>query len=386
MLENPKPWRLTAMAALTGSLIEDVIAFGARLMRRPAPADATASITRTGEPCNPLHPIDASPAPLDAVRIELGDARVLLTSLRDNSVSSVVTDPPYEIALTGFGWDSTGVAADVALWKEVLRVLKPGGHLVSFAAPRTYHRMAAAVENAGFEIRDQIMWVFGSGMPKASTLSGRWRGWSTALKPAHEPVVVARKALSEATVEANVKLWGTGALNVDGCRVHGGDTAEPPRWPANLIHDGSDEVVAHFPIERDSAARFFYCAKASRTDRDEGVRAPVRGDNSAHDIKASDYMRVAATATRNFHPTVKPTELMRYLVRLVTPPGGTVLDPFMGSGSTGKAAILEGCRFVGIERQADYADIARARVEHARRIAAAAALTRVARAGQSGDR
>lgn len=279
---------------------------------------------------------------------------------------------------------------------ECLRVLKPGGHLLAFGGSRTYHRLACAVEDAGFEIRDQIMWLYGSGFPKSKNLDGNWEGWGTALKPAHEPIVVARKPLS-GTVAANVLAHGCGAMNIDGCRVgsEGSRTnsSQPNamrvgvssgmttgtetivrdcgRWPANIIHDGSDEVLAAFPdapgqqgdlrghsrdrksrgifgdmpaardaIARDdsgSAARFFYCAKASREDRNVG-------------------------GAENTHPTVKPTELMRYLVRLVTPPGGTVLDPFAGSGSTGRAADIEGFDAILIELLAEHAAIARRRI------------------------
>ncbi|MEG2269205.1 MAG: site-specific DNA-methyltransferase, partial [Acinetobacter sp.] len=240
---------------------------------------------------------------------------------------------------------------------EVLRVLKPGGHLVSFAAPRSYHRMCSGIEDAGFEIRDQIQWVFGSGFPKSHNLSGKFKGWGTALKPAYEPICLARKPLIS-TVANNVATHGTGAINIDDSRILSG-TNTLGRWPANLIHDGSNEVRIVFPesngqqgnlkkqnktrqspngifsgmrpaldhpkrIDTDkSASRFFYCAKASRNDR---------GEN-------------------NKHPTVKPTDLMRYLCRLVTPNGGVVLDPFTGSGSTGKAAIIEGFKFIGIERE-----------------------------------
>jgi DNA modification methylase len=443
----------------------------------------------------------------------------------DASVDAVVTDPPYGLSFMGKRWDYDVPSEDV--WRECLRVLKPGGHLLAFAGTRTQHRMAVRIEDAGFEIRDMIAWVYGSGFPKsldvskaidkcngepnrllrftawmrttglkakaiddtlkaagmisqtsnfavhyfndgqpaiptaamwqhvrplcddvpawvdelverieaerevvgqgyrvdkktsAVPISGatpdghyditapateaarQWAGWGTALKPALEPITVARKPLV-ATVAANVLEHGTGGLNVDGCRVGTGDDRTPGgatgkridpqggysggwgfapngvsratggRWPANLIHDGSDEVVGLFPVtgaskaaprggtnpnpmdwgngradgnitkghddNGGSAARFFYCAKASKADRDEG----------------------------NGHPTVKPTDLMRYLCRLVTPPGGLVLDPFTGSGSTGKAAIREGFRFVGIEREAEYVEIARARIAAAK--------------------
>lgn len=284
----------------------------------------------------------------------------------DNSIDSVVTDPPYELGFMGKSWDKSGIAFSPAVWQEVLRVLKPGGHLLAFSGSRTYHRMAVAVEDAGFEIRDQIMWIYGSGFPKSHNLKGEWEGWGTALKPAHEPIVVARKPLI-GTVAENILAYGAGGLNIDGTRVgNGTDRASGGRWPANVIHDGSDEVLELFPDTKSgkpsnirgtggiwsegngipigpqygdagSAARFFYCAKASKKDRNEGL-------------------------DRNHHPTVKPTELMRYLCRLVTPPNGTVLDPFMGSGSTGKACVLEGFDFIGIDKTPEYVEIAQQRI------------------------
>lgn len=399
----------------------------------------------------------------DVVSLLQGDCRAVLKGLHANSIDSIVTDPPYGIRFMGKAWDGADIEKDIQqkrrkdtvrpdgwkrndgaafaagtydtsltanqafqLWteawgREAFRVLKPGAHLLCFASTRTYHRMAAGIEDAGFEIRDQIGWAFGSGFPKSHNLDGDWEGWGTALKPAWEPIVVARKPLT-GTVAANVAQWGTGALNIAGCRVgeevrhaaftslapcHGnalgkagtaearrGTQGEPKkyigRWPANLIHDGSPEVLAAFPqsagqladasssssssrktqnvygamkrgngeasAERTyqgtggtnfamkpgarrgdsgSAARFFYCAKASKKDR---------GANN--------------------HPTVKPTDLMRYLCRLVTPTGGTVLDPFMGSGSTGKAAVLEGMGFTGIELDGGFFAISRARIGH----------------------
>jgi site-specific DNA-methyltransferase (adenine-specific) len=396
-----------------------------------------------------------------------GDCLEVMATMADNSVDAIVTDPPYGLSFMGKNWDH-GVPGE-AFWREALRVAKPGAHLLAFGGTRTFHRLAVAIEDAGWEIRDTIgmphesgewgdcpwllAWVYGSGFPKSldvpkaidkaagaerevvgvhhrhgggSTKSGsmsggelgtaselpltapatdaarQWSGWGTALKPAWEPIIVARKPLV-GTVAENVLTHGTGAINVDGCRVRMSDedaefilkTARPNtagkhhcgnvmnrpvsptvnvspagRWPANLIHDGSEEVVGLFPVttsgsrkqgtyrgtsgsdsignyglfdsaeingDSGSAARFFYCAKASKVDRGEG----------------------------NTHPTVKPTDLMRYLCRLVTPPGGIVLDPFMGSGSTGKAAILEGFQFIGIEREAEYLAIAEARISHA---------------------
>ena len=296
--------------------------------------------------------------------LEHGDCLEVLRTMGSDSVDAIVTDPPYGLAFMGKRWDYDVPSVDI--WAECLRVLKPGGHLLAFAGTRTQHRMAVRIEDAGFEIRDMIAWVYGSGFPKSHNLDGQHKGWGTALKPALEPITVARKPLV-GTVAANVLEHGTGALNVDGCRV--GDASG--RWPANLIHDGSEEVVGLFPVSKDgvainrnrkpgtmncwmgtragpvgpdigyggrgSSARFFYCAKASKADRGEG----------------------------NAHPTVKPTDLMRYLCRLVTPPGGLVLDPFMGSGSTGKAALLEGFQFIGIEREQQYRDIARARIKAA---------------------
>jgi DNA modification methylase len=351
-----------------------------------------------------------------------GDCLEVMRTLPDCSVDAVVTDPPYGLAFMGKRWDYDVPTTEV--WAECLRVLKPGGHLLAFAGTRTQHRMAVRIEDAGFEIRDMIAWVYGSGFPKSHNLKDDWQGWGTALKPALEPITVARKPLI-GTVAENVLAHGTGALNVDGCR---GGTDEPlgrlnnstsmfnhknttplvdnsrglGRWPANLIHDGSEEVVGMFPhqngvvgarreggdksifsggghvqAERQrivggtkdsgSAARFFYCAKASKADRDEGCEglgsrfAPTMGNG----IGGKEHDPKTATPKRNHHPTVKPTTLMQYLCRLVTPPNGVVLDPFMGSGSTGKAAKLEGVNFLGIEREHDYLKIAHARIEAA---------------------
>ena len=399
---------------------------------------------------------DSPDAPAGPPRyaLHLGDCRDLLGAIATDAIDAIVTDPPYELTsarppggrsaatrgavmrgFMGLEWDATGIAYDPALWRECLRVLKPGAHLLAFGGTRTAHRMVCAIEDAGFEIRDSILWLYGSGFPKSKNLTGARQGWGSALKPAHEPIVLARKPLAERTLEANVARYGTGVLNIDGCRVPtseklaGGDCragsvgAKHPgwarpwmddpnstaahaarcrdnvaraevlgRWPANVIHDGSDEVLAAFPeapgqcadaklgnelktsrvygamrrerndepsaksentgavgfkmrpgarrLDAGTAARFFYCAKASRADRGDG----------------------------NSHPTVKPTALMTYLCRLVTPPGGTVLDPFTGSGSTGVAAMREGLRFVGIEAQTAYLEIARRRIaleEHA---------------------
>ena len=311
-----------------------------------------------------------------------GDCFERMLEMADNGemVDAIVTDPPYGLSFMGKKWDKGVPSSEI--WKRCLSVLKPGGHLLCFAGTRTHHRMATAIEDAGFEIRDMIAWVYGSGFPKSH--NGPWGG--TALKPALEPITVARKPLI-GTVAANVEAFGTGGLNIDGCRVDGepwkphvatglakdkfftrGTAVEIEknphdlgRWPANLIHDGSDEVAGLLG----SAARFFYCAKASKKDRDEGcdgMDARARPTMGSGIGGQPDQQR---ENNCNHHPTVKPTDLMRYLCRLVTPPGGVVLDPFMGSGSTGKAAILEGFGFVGIELEPDYIEIARARIAHA---------------------
>lgn len=345
--------------------------------------------------------------------IRNADCREVMRSLPSDSIDSIVTDPPYGLEFMGKGWDR-GVPG-VDFWTEALRVLKPGGYLLAFGGTRTFHRLTCAIEDSGFEIRDCLSWIYGSGFPKshnvalsidklkghpnrgraiptASTFqasdlemknkltsnkvekyeaksneSEKWQGWGTALKPAWEPIILARKPLC-GTVAENVLAFGTGGLNIDGARVgtEGGEALG--RWPANVIHDGSEEAIAGFPQttsgqlkphhfsrasaadclngsnqarhpraefggDTGSAARFFYCAKASKADRDEG----------------------------NNHPTVKPSALMRHLCRLVTQPDGLILDPFSGSGSTGKAALLEGFRFLGAELDPDYAEIARAR-------------------------
>ena len=395
----------------------------------------------------------------------------LLRLLPDNSVHTCVTDPPYGIGFMGKKWDTFNASAaekravvsqvqesdnpnlrgrarspaaspsaidyDRSIqgqrgfqswteqWaREVFRVLRPGAHMLVCGAPRSYHRMASGVEDAGFETRDCIMWVFGQGFPKSHNLHGDWEGWGTAFKPAWEPILVARKPL-EGTVAQNAAKWGCGALNIDASRIgaggqvqwsehRGGLFVHPDpgvgvqqpnqkgRWPANLIHDGSDEVLECFPElgksaggrignagggnvqnvptgtfekgdpgygDTGSAARFFYCAKTSRKDRNEGCEAlPLREGGMRSETSGQHLTRRDGgdpVPVNNNHPTVKPTALMRYLIKLVTPPGGVVLDPFFGSGSTGKACILEGLGCIGMEREADYVAIAKARCEHA---------------------
>ena len=372
-----------------------------------------------------------------------GDCREQLQLLIDQGikVDSIVTDPPYEIGFMNKKFDKTGISHDVGMWKLCLEVLKPGGHLLSFGGTRTYHRMTCAIEDAGFEIRDCVSWVYGSGFPKSLDVSKaidkvfgaertadsakQWSGFGTALKPAHEPIVLARKPLSEKTVAKNVLRHGCGALNIDGCRVGlcagddprmGGNgvwnrlcertkhtVSLPPitsgshilgRFPANLLHDGSDEVEAEFAkygekksgggnkgskhgfwnkaptgsdyfdeVNTGPASRFFYCAKASKKERNIGLgeRELSTTDDGRNKSIDNPYQR-GETLRHNNHPTIKPIALMKYLCRLITPPGGTVLDPFLGSGSTGIAAKQEGFGFIGIEKESEYLEIATARI------------------------
>jgi site-specific DNA-methyltransferase (adenine-specific) len=476
-----------------------------------------------------------------------------MAEMEDNSIDSIICDPPYEIGFMNRGWDSNGIAYDQEVWRQAWRVLKPGGYILAFGGSRTYHRLACAIEDAGFEIRDCISWVYGSGFPKSLDVSkaidraagaerevigqsevwennatgGRggqyangpalpadgsrktvditatdaarqWDGWGTALKPAHEPIVMARKPLSEKTVAANVLRWGCGAVNIDASRIGTEDTISPSgetvttnchqgyqrpnasmfntgkpkersgpanpsgRWPANLIlghapgcvrrgekkvrgvqkaagspgfgsdrddnyelgtgrEYGPEETVADwwcaegcpvrmigeqsghlksgkvkpyknnggwkqtsdfktgsFEASEGTAARFFfqvdpdplfYCAKASRSERNRGLEGmplcPPPG--SKRSTPAPGRKSALGNPRQNGHPTVKPLKLMRYLVRLVTPPGGTVLDPFAGSGTTLVAAKEEGFNFIGIELEPEYIEIAEARLAAAER-------------------
>jgi site-specific DNA-methyltransferase (adenine-specific) len=397
--------------------------------------------------------------------LHLGDCRTVMATLDDNSIDAIVCDPPYELGFMGKAWDNSGIAYDVTVWQQCLRVLKPGGHLIAFGGSRTYHRLAVAIEDAGFEIRDQIQWIYGSGFPKsldvskamdkelgtahlrkdagpnpahrpssytwnqgggetpmrperktapASDIAKQWDGWGTALKPAHEPAVLARKPLC-GTVADNVMAWGVGGLNIDGTRVGG----ESGRWPANVILDedaakaldaqsgqskgtmpnpninyGGGDVsqnhiygrglsksiqgTAPYP-DSGGASRFFYTAKASKAEREAGLyydewhviaerdkNGNILTSNWRDDPRSANggYENKPTQPRANHHPTVKPLALMRYLVRLVTPKGGKVLDPFMGSGSTGCASVLEGFDFVGIDITPEYVAIAQKRIDH----------------------
>ena len=380
-------------------------------------------------------------------QLHVGRCEDVLKTLPDNSIDAIVTDPPYGLSFMNHKWDYD--VPTVEQWQECLRVLKPGGHLLAFGGSRTYHRLVVAVEDAGFEIRDQILWIYGTGFPKSHNLKDEWEGWGTALKPAHEPIVMARKPF-KATVAENMAQYGTGALNIDGCRIQtddklgGGNTSatvdrtgkhegwkrpwmddtdaaraaaersaasvarseELGRWPANLIHDGCDVVVSAFPDakgqqgdlketgkarpsqgrygdmappkahkarqeEEKSAARFFYCAKVTPTERDEGMErflphsaSEMTGGRKEGSAGLNDPRAGAGrtNGAKNNHPTIKPIALMKYLCRLVTPPGGTVLDPWMGSGSTGRAALEEGFSFIGIDMDPDFVTTASARI------------------------
>ena len=442
-----------------------------------------------------------------------GDCLVVMDNMKKCSVDSVITDPPYHLtsivqrfgkegsAPAQFGtdgafaraskgfmgkeWDGGDIAFQANTWRKCYELLKPGGHLIAFSGSRTYHRMAVAIEDAGFEIRDQCIWLYGSGFPKSHNIgreidkkqgndrevvgevragknalgqdsgwnkhnnrtqievtkgSSEWEGWGTSLKPAHEPMVLARKPLSEKSVADNVMQHGTGAINIDACRVGGqsedterkkvvrkartadgvwtddnsgmksegsefADADPRGRWPSNVMHDGSEQVQEIFPetnsteVSRErthkgiwtageladteqfmpaygdqgNASRDFYCAKTSKEERNSGLHGfetkmmgmsgGAQSVGEGYD-KGQDIGLNKVIARKNTHPTVKPVELMRYLVRLVTPKGGVVLDPFMGSGSTGMAAREEDFSFIGIEKESEYYEIAKARIKN----------------------
>lgn len=385
----------------------------------------------------------------DSYKIYNGDMLDMLQVIKPESIDAIVCDPPYELGFMNKSWDSTGIAFKKETWQNCFEVLKPGGYLLAFGGSRTYHRIACAIEDAGFEIRDCVMYLYGTGFPKSCniglaidkkngvesevvgvgksgcnsrayqsekpTTSGNydikksqneWQGWGTCLKPAYEPIIVARKPFKGSVVD-NIIKYRVGGLNIDECRVGetggikkvniiknsgskicrfgcDGDKIETGegRFPANVITDGSEEVAKGMPnttstpIAEESAMRYFYSAKASKKDRDEGLDAFE--DKTFHSVLnqkngSGDRLDGAKTPIRkNIHPTCKPTELMQYLVRLVSPKGATILDPFMGSGSTGKAVMFENrerdanYKFIGIELTDEYLPIAQARIEYAR--------------------
>ena len=414
------------------------------------------------------------------MRLHNGDCLNVLKMMIEDEVfvDSIVTDPPYELGFMGRSWDSTGIAFQKETWELCFKVLKPGGHLLAFSGSRTYHRMAVAIEDAGFEIRDQVMWLYGSGFPKSMNVgkaldkklgneresfgtklkkagdmrggnyvkggdyksieieitkgNTEWEGWGTALKPAHEPLVLARKPLSENSVVDNVLKHRTGGINIDECRVEGNDAKYPDtnpdfrdqgrqskenigidklsfgqtenvkrkkvvrksrdkngvwtndnsgmkaegseyadadprgRFPSNVMHDGSGSIKELF----EDKSKYFYCAKTSKAERNQGLDNFIKKNkvfngqspNASKDMKGVEQ-KFTTKPSANIHPTVKPIKLMKYLCRLITPKGGTILDPFMGSGSTGMAAKEENFDFVGIEKEKEYFNIASARIE-----------------------
>jgi len=327
-----------------------------------------------------------------------------LQKLDADTVDAIITDPPYGIGMAGMEWDRPARVNAAAAGKRRRRPptedplnrfqqfsrewshacmlgLKPGGHLAAFAAPRTAHRLTCGLEEAGFEIRDVLMWLQGQGYPATRVLPD---GQGTGLKPAWEPIVLARKPV-DGTLDQNLTEHGTGALNIDACRIelsqedtlnqgraHGQRiTANPKgRWPANLVLSHGESCTeaaceADCPIELLSVRhRFFFTAKASRREREAGCENLPRKVVQTFKVGVRAVQLCDENPVANIHPTVKPIELMRWLVRLLTPQGGLVLDPFTGSGSTGAAAVLEGARFHGIEREAEYVPIARARIRH----------------------
>lgn len=308
------------------------------------------------------------------IDLRLGDCLEILQTLEDNSVDSVVCDPPYHLTSTKDGkkgfmgkeWDGGDIAFRTDVWKECLRVLKPGGHLLAFSSSRTYHRIAVAVEDAGFDIRDQIMWIYGQGFPKSHNIGKKvegYEGWGTALKPAHEPIVMARKPLSEKSVAENVMKWGTGGINIDGSRIEYKDGIEN-EFSETYLKSGHSKSKGEDLIFNISG------------NKREGVyvnqegRFPANvmfGDDSDEDWKRYFYCPKASKKEKgigNTHPTIKPIELMTYLIKLITRPGGVVLDCFMGSGSTGVAAKKNGFGFIGVEKEQEYFDIAQQRINY----------------------
>lgn len=407
------------------------------------------------------------------MKLITGDCLDKLREMEDNSVDSVVTDPPYHLqsivkrfgkpgsapakdkdglfkrqskGFMGKEWDGGDIAFRTEVWEECLRVLKPGGHLLAFSASRNYHRMAVAIEDAGFEIRDQLMWIYGSGFPKSHNIgknvdkklgnereetdyiapdgrkrwggnsfsvgeepdgrginkrtkgTGEYEGWGTALKPAHEPIVMARKPLSEKTIVDNVLEWGTGGINIDESRIpfdmndknpatnplyrqqneykmpekgkeskgsvsftsSNNEIHQEGRFPANVLL--SEEAAEDLDQHQDNTSRYFYVAKPSKKEKEFGMTGDDKILNRVNSGGIENDPKWKPVVRKNTHPTVKPIKLMEYLIKMVTPKGGITLDPFMGSGSTGIAALTNGFDFIGIEREQEYMDIARQRI------------------------
>jgi site-specific DNA-methyltransferase (adenine-specific) len=359
---------------------------------------------------NTINP-DHAAAPRNVVL--RGDCVEVMKTLPADSIDAIVTDPPYGIDFMGKEWDGFGTPLGFQTWteqwaQEAFRVLKPGGHLLAFGGTRMYHRLASGVEGAGFEVRDMMSWLYGSGFPKSHNLKGEWEGWGTALKPAQEPIVVARKPLI-GTVAENVLAHGTGAINIGASRIGTDDTRgkasatalgvinddgwKPKpviagsafgRWPANILFD--EGAAAELDAQAPEVSRFFYVAKPSKKERNAGLEEMPDGwlgdgasasPTSNRKCLLCNKVKFAADhcvceepqwgeagRQANTHPTVKPITLMGYLIKMVTPPGGVVLDPFLGSGSTACAAAANGFDWLGIERDEGYAHIAEARVQH----------------------
>ena len=339
----------------------------------------------------------------DDFKLITGSSKDYLAMIEDNTIDAIVTDPPYEIGFFAQDWDNSGITFDVEFWKECWRVLKPGAYLLSFSAARTYHRIAVSIEDAGFTIRDQIMWIYSSGMPKGVNIGKRiidtkeagidakeWMGWNTSLKPAHEPIIMAQKPLEPglktivypygkramtSNIE-NLKKWGVGAINLNdnyvksNGKVHTvpgrdfGTKHSPYRFPSNIITDGSEEVINNF-----ADVRLFNISKAQANDRHQGLGKQEFGEDVAkRDGSEFCFHQDLKKTKRNIHPTVKPTDLMRHLVRLVAPPGSTIIDPFSGSGSTGKAIAVENMihnkkyKYIGIDLDDKFNEIAKLRI------------------------
>ena len=386
----------------------------------------------------------------DSYKLYKGDMRNMLDVIQKESIDTVLTDPPYELNFMSKNWDNSGIAFQKETWEKCYEVLKPGGYLLAFGGSRTFHRIAVAIEDAGFEIRDTIMWLYGSGFPKSlniglaidkkngvdnrtgniktdgkATNSGsgcyncnngkdnsmkqeyeeriatnEWNGWGSSLKPSFEPIIVARKPFKGSLVD-NVIEYGVGGINIDECRVDDKEGVKKidieensasencgfgcngkleklgiGRFPANTIMtynvDDYKEVCRGFKTKEDEYnARYFYCAKASKKDRDEGLDTFIEEKvNDGRQTPIDNAFQRGETLRKNTHPTVKPTELMQYLVRLVSPPNSTILDCFNGSGSTGKAVMYENkernknYKYIGIELTEEYLPIAKARIEY----------------------
>ena len=349
---------------------------------------------------------------INNITLHNGNSAEVLKQYPDNHFDSIVTDPPYGIEFLGKDWDENTGAIEV--WEECLRVLKPGGYMLAFSAARTYHRLATNLEDIGFEIKDQIMWIYGSGFPKAQDVGKKsgneeWAGWKTGLKPAHEPIVMCRKPLdnrmgkrgkmkSRLSVVENVEKWGVGALNIDATRITTDENDSYNKIEAGIVEGkkhgifneaGKEDLYAHKMMVKNDIGRFpsnvigevegyqkyFYHPKVNRKERHWGLdmeNAPRPGNTNKRkdDVawmvgnpKAEGSSEFVPRVDANTHPTIKPVALMLYLVKMITPPNGKVLDPFNGSGSTGMAVKEFGGEYVGIDLDNNYIEISKKRIE-----------------------